>query len=133
MSYDTIKFQKDGYVGIIMFDRPERMNAVIEEMYLEIQDVLGLAREDESIRALILTGSILKKGDVLRHIQPGAGGYGNPLERDPHAVYEDVLDEKLSIEYVKREYGVVIDPDNMSLDLHATRGLRDELAKTAKR
>jgi enoyl-CoA hydratase len=64
MTYDTIKFQKDGYVGIISLDRPERMNAVIEEMYIEIQDVLGLARSDESIRALMLTGSVLKKGNV---------------------------------------------------------------------
>jgi len=64
MDYRTIEFFEDGYVGIIRLNRPERMNAVIEEMYLEIQDVLELARFDELIRALILTGSVLKRGDV---------------------------------------------------------------------
>ena len=28
----------------------------------------------------------LKKGDLYRVIQAGAGGYGNPLNRDPQAV-----------------------------------------------
>jgi len=64
MNYDTIEFLRDGYVGIIRLNRPERMNAVIEEMYLELQDVLELARSDESIRVLILTGSVLKRGNV---------------------------------------------------------------------
>ena len=64
MNYDTIQFLRHGYIGIIRLNRPERMNAVIEEMYLEIQDVLELARSDESIRVLILTGSVLKRGDV---------------------------------------------------------------------
>ncbi len=64
MAYETIEFLKDGTIGIIRLNRPERMNAVIEEMYLEIQDVLERVRFDGSIRALILTGSVLKRGDV---------------------------------------------------------------------
>ena len=64
MNYDTIEYIKDGNLGIIRLNRPERMNAVIEEMYLEIQDVLGRAREDATNRVLILTGSILRKGGV---------------------------------------------------------------------
>lgn len=95
-------------------------------------NILNPGPHQRILPTLPMEGVILKKGDVLRHIQPGGGGYGNPFERDPHAVYEDVLDEKLSIEYVRREYGVVIDPDDMSLDLQATGRLRDELVKTAK-
>ena len=64
MNYDTVEYAEDGSLGIIKLNRPERMNAVIEEMYLEIQDVLGRARDDAAIRVLILTGSVLKKGDV---------------------------------------------------------------------
>lgn len=64
MDYDTIEFLRDGSIGIIRLNRPERMNAVIEEMYLEIQDVLKLALPDAAIRCLILTGSVLKKGDI---------------------------------------------------------------------
>jgi hypothetical protein len=46
-------------------------------------------------------------------------------------VLEDVLDEKLSIEYVLREYGVVIDPATMSLDLLATEQERAAKRKAA--
>jgi len=66
MSYDTIKFLKQGSVGVIQLNRPERMNAVIEEMYREIQDVLKSAQDSGDIRSLILTGSVLKKGDVVK-------------------------------------------------------------------
>jgi N-methylhydantoinase B len=69
----------------------------------------------------------LKKGDLYRVIQAGAGGYGNPLSRDPQAVLEDVQQEKLSPEYAKAEYGVVVGDDG-KLDLPATQSLRAELA-----
>jgi len=66
MSYETIEYFKENGIGIIRLNRPERMNAVIEEMYLEIQDALELCRSDGTIRALVLTGSVLKRGDVLK-------------------------------------------------------------------
>jgi len=70
----------------------------------------------------------LKKGDLYRVVQAGAGGYGNPLERDIHAVADDVEQEKLSVEYVRREYGVVMDPKTLLLDVTATEKLRAEMA-----
>ena len=60
-------------------------------------------------------------------VQAGAGGYGDPLERDMHAVADDVEQEKLSAEYVRREYGVVVDPDTFALDKPATEKLRAEI------
>ena len=69
----------------------------------------------------------LKKGDLYRVVQAGAGGYGNPLNRDPQAVHEDIQQEKLTPEYAKAEYGVVLD-DAGNLDLPATQSLRAELA-----
>ena len=75
----------------------------------------------------------LRQGDSVRHILPGAGGYGDPLERDPRLVLEDVRDEKFSIAYVKREYGVVIDPETLTLDEGATRRLRRRKARGRER
>ena len=71
----------------------------------------------------------LKKGDVYRVIQAGGGGYGDPLDRDVYAVLEDVREEKLSIEHVRQEYGVVIHPDSLELDLRATEVLQAEMRK----
>ncbi len=50
------------------------------------------------------------KGDVFSRPTAGGGGYGDPLERDPKAVLEDVIDEYVSIERAKKDYGVVIRP-----------------------
>jgi N-methylhydantoinase B len=47
-------------------------------------------------------------GDVISFQQSGAGGYGDPFERDPRAVLEDVLDDYVSIEAARERYGVVI-------------------------
>jgi N-methylhydantoinase B len=51
----------------------------------------------------------VRAGDVIMHIQPGAGGYGNPREREPGLVLEDVLDGKISTLFAEREYAVAVD------------------------
>jgi N-methylhydantoinase B len=48
----------------------------------------------------------IQPGDVFRHVQAGAGGYGPPSDRDPKQVLEDVRDGKISAEYARRVYGV---------------------------
>lgn len=63
MELETVLFDQDGAVGIIRLNRPERMNAVIEQMYLDLQAVLDKVRKDGSVRAVILTGSVWKRAD----------------------------------------------------------------------
>jgi len=68
-------------------------------------------------------------GDVISFQQSGAGGYGDPLERDPRRVLEDVLDDYVSVEAARREYGVVIVAQgaDLSIDEPATDALRRAL------
>ncbi|HEY3080605.1 MAG TPA: hydantoinase B/oxoprolinase family protein [Chloroflexota bacterium] len=56
----------------------------------------------------------LKKGDLFRHDMAGGGGFGDPLERDPARVREDVLDGKVSVEAARRDYGVRVDPASLT-------------------
>ena len=72
----------------------------------------------------------LKEGDVIAGQTSGSGGYGNPWERDPRAVLEDVLDDFVSLEGARRDYGVVIDPMTMSVDEAETTRLRTAMAKS---
>jgi N-methylhydantoinase A len=67
-------------------------------------------------------------GEVLRHQVAGAGGWGDPWQRDPERVLHDVREEKLTAAHVRREYGVVIDEQTLTLDLAATQRLRDDHA-----
>jgi N-methylhydantoinase B len=66
----------------------------------------------------------LKRGDVILHEQPGGGGFGDPFTRDPERVAADVRNEKITVEYARREHGVVIDPSTLAVDDAATRALR---------
>ena len=51
---------------------------------------------------------IVKQGEVFRHEVAGAGGWGDPLERDPAAVAKDVRNELISREAALADYGVVL-------------------------
>jgi N-methylhydantoinase B len=64
-------------------------------------------------------------GDVISFQQPGAGGYGDPMRRDPGRVLEDVLEGYVSVEAARDQYGVVI--RNGTIDESATRELRERL------
>jgi N-methylhydantoinase B len=66
----------------------------------------------------------LRRGDVVLHEQPGGGGHGDPFARAPEAVAEDVRDEKVSLDYARRQHGVAIDPLTLKVDEAATRALR---------
>ncbi|MCP5150738.1 MAG: hydantoinase B/oxoprolinase family protein [Ectothiorhodospiraceae bacterium] len=67
------------------------------------------------------------EGDVFRAMLAGGGGWGDPLERDPALVLEDVLDEKVSLASARNAYGVAIDADTMTVDLAATAVLRERM------
>jgi enoyl-CoA hydratase len=64
MGFSTIEVVTDGPVATIRLNRPERMNAVIEAMYLEIGEALTSLRADRQVRSLILTGSVLRQGGI---------------------------------------------------------------------
>jgi N-methylhydantoinase B len=57
----------------------------------------------------------------------GGGGWGDPLQRDPERVRTDVLEDFVSLEAARTDYGVVLKKD-LSLDLAATAALRASLS-----
>ena len=61
----------------------------------------------------------------------GGGGWGDPLERDPALVAQDVAEGFISAAAARKLYGVVV-RGNMSLDETATRQLRKRLGSAAK-
>src|SRR5215467_12318343 len=70
-------------------------------------------------------------GDAIRTVSPCAAGYGDPLERDPQKVLDDVLDEFISPESARTQYGVVIDLDSKTVDHGATAELRAAMSRQA--
>ena len=66
----------------------------------------------------------LAAGDVVLTQTGGGGGFGDPKERDPELVREDVLDGYVTVEGAKRDYGVMLD-DSLSVDVQATNAQRN--------
>ena len=66
----------------------------------------------------------MKQGDVFRHFMAGGGGYGDPLQRDPAHVLQDVIEEMISVEGAARDYGVVIEGDPPATNHAQTTRLR---------
>lgn len=71
----------------------------------------------------------IKSGDKFTRPTAGGGGYGDPMERDPKQVLEDVIDEYVSVKRAALDYGVVIkvnDADMLDyeIDFEATEETR---------
>ena len=71
----------------------------------------------------------IHRGDIFRHELAGAGGWGDPLERDPMLVLKDVRNEKVSLESARKDYGVILVTDTWTVDFEATETLRAEMIK----
>jgi N-methylhydantoinase B len=70
--------------------------------------------------------TLCRPGDVIEFDSAGGGGYGDPLLRDPQAVEADVVNGYVSIEKAREDYGVVIDPTTLKVDLEETDKVRAE-------
>jgi len=66
-------------------------------------------------------------GESYAYRYGGGGGWGDPLERPPDKVLEDVLDEYVSVEAARRDYGVVLTGTLEALDLAIDRAATDAL------
>lgn len=78
-----------------------------------------------------VSGITLKPGDLIRLHTPGGGGYGDPLERNPFLVAEDVRRQYISLETASDVYGVLFRKNMLEVDEEKTivrrQALRQEL------
>lgn len=66
----------------------------------------------------------LAKGDCITAYGPCGGGYGDPMQRAPEDVLDDVLDGLIDADMARASYGVVI--DGTRVDRAATLALRGQ-------
>ena len=61
-----------------------------------------------AIPVMPMEAVLFKQGETFLHVSGGGGGHGNPLDRAPEAVLEDVREERFTAAYAKDVYGVKI-------------------------
>lgn len=50
---------------------------------------------------------VLRKGDLVRHVQAGGGGHGDPLRREAERLRDDLWNGKISEAYARQHHGYV--------------------------
>jgi N-methylhydantoinase B len=91
----------------------------------------------------LVDGEPVRTGQVVRVVTTGGGGWGDPLEREPELVQQDVIEGKVSLAAARDEYGVVLvqnlhlkngsdndrehDSPELEVDAARTADLRQEL------
>lgn len=78
-------------------------------------------------------GASVKEFDMVINRLGGGGGYGDPLDRDPEKVVEDVVNEATSLEVARKVYGVMLNAKTLKLDKQATEEERERIRKTRLR
>ncbi len=73
--------------------------------------------------------TLCEPGDTIAFYSAGGGGFGNPFEREIAAVEQDVLDEYVTPDKAKQDYGVVIDSETLKADESASNALRSTMRK----
>lgn len=93
--------------------------------------ILNPGRDDEVALPSKFPYRMMKPGDTIRTVSPCGGGYGDPLQRHPAVVLDDVLDEFVSERSAREQYGVVLShgaSGALQVDDDATARLRKELS-----
>jgi N-methylhydantoinase B len=86
--------------------------------------VLNPGQPGERVLTSKIAGLRFKRDELLSVEFAGGGGLGNPLERDPARVRDDVLRGYVSLKAARDDYGVVLDPVSYAIDVPTTARLR---------
>jgi N-methylhydantoinase B len=98
---------------------------------------LNRGTDDERFLGAVFSNVSLESGDAFTRPSAGGGGFGDPLERDPQAVCDDVADGYVSVERALKDYGVAVDVVDQELseyeiDEERTREERERIAGARK-
>jgi N-methylhydantoinase B len=92
-----------------MCDRARSITWGIEGGLPSIPHGVWLTRDGEdAFLGAVFSNVPCEAGDRFTRPSAGGGGFGDPLERDPAAVREDVADGYVSLERARKDYGVVV-------------------------
>ncbi len=93
---------------------------------------LMIERDGKRFQVRAHRQSELADGDLVIQKTAGGCGVGDPFTRDPEAVLSDVRNGYVSVARAAQDYGVVIDPATLAIDIHKTSELRGTAAGAGK-
>lgn len=129
VSYTNKDIQPQGVAGggpgikaEITLKRQSNVKELLRKSIPSFEEITG----DTTLLAQMNAPLKISEDDVLYSCPHSGGGFGNPLDRDPALVFQDVKEGLVSLEKARKVYKVVISPQSLELDLEATGKLRSE-------
>jgi N-methylhydantoinase B len=130
----SVMLEAEGSVISYICDRERAVVWGIEGGLPSMPHGLSLTRAGQEPEWLgsVFSDVPIGPGDTFSRPTAGGGGFGDPLERDPAKVVEDVADDYVSVARAAKDYGVVIRVIDAELchyevDAAATTALRAEI------
>jgi N-methylhydantoinase B len=93
---------------------------------------LNRGAKNERFLGAVFSNVPVGTGDTFTRPSAGGGGFGDPLDRDPNSVKEDVADGYVSVQRARKDYGVIVreidaDIDEYDVDQDATQRERERI------
>ncbi|BAN50378.1 enoyl-CoA hydratase [Metapseudomonas resinovorans] len=88
---DHIQVEREQGLLTLRMNRPDKMNALTREMYSGMAEVLEGAREDASVRAVLITGNetcFTSGNDIVDFLQEPPSGMDSPVFRFMRALFD---------------------------------------------
>ena len=124
MAYENILFDVSDGIGTITLNRPEVLNAYTTEMGDEAYDAFGRCREDDAVRAVILTGAGrgFCAGVDLDHLKAHQSGANAPDTKGPRLGEEAFL-RKLPLEMMELPKPIIVAMNGAAIGVGMTMAL----------
>ena len=84
-----IRFEVDGAIATVAFNRPEKKNAITAAMYQSAADALQAADANAAVRVIVITGDggcFTAGNDLEDFLQRPPQGHDNPVTQFMHAL-----------------------------------------------
>jgi N-methylhydantoinase B/oxoprolinase/acetone carboxylase alpha subunit len=114
-------------ISIRKTDLLKQMNEGDANLSMDHREIMehGTIHGDWNYELIARTPKVYEEGDLLFGFSGGGPGYGDPLERDPALVMEDLKKNIVSEWTARQMYRVAYDGERRKVDPAKTKGFRD--------
>ena len=87
-----VRIEREGHIGWVVFDHPERRNAISVEMWRDIPRIAGELERDEGVRVVVLRGvgdvAFVSGADISEFEEKRTGAAAGRYDQDNSQAFQ---------------------------------------------